>query len=100
MGLRTFGITRAVLRGGVVNSQNISPALLRELYQVGNRTGHYRAFLNLLRNAASWEDATVAYGASDVPVLLIWGDQDWARPSERAHDQALLPRDSVQMVTV
>jgi hypothetical protein len=29
---------------------------------VGNRPGHYRAFLSLLRNASSWETATKDYG--------------------------------------
>jgi pimeloyl-ACP methyl ester carboxylesterase len=24
-------------------------------------------------------------------VLLIWGDKDWARPSEREHDRTLIP---------
>jgi pimeloyl-ACP methyl ester carboxylesterase len=33
-----------------------------------------------------------------VHVLLIWGDQDWARPDERERDRALIP--GVQMTTV
>jgi pimeloyl-ACP methyl ester carboxylesterase len=51
--------------------------------------------LSLLRNAASWEAASKAYGRIDVPVLLIWGDRDWARPSEREHDRALIPNAQV-----
>jgi pimeloyl-ACP methyl ester carboxylesterase len=98
MRLRTFGIIKAVLRGGVVNPQSISSALLRELYLVGNRRGYSRAFLSLLRTAESWEDATADYHAVAVPVLLIWGDRDWARPTEREHDRDLLP--GVQMVMV
>jgi pimeloyl-ACP methyl ester carboxylesterase len=98
MRLRTFGVIRAVLQGGVATPASISPALLRELYMVGNRKGHYRAFLSLLRHAASWEYATTVYGNSDVPILLIWGDRDWASPTEREHDRKLLP--GVQMVTV
>src|SRR3990170_4271533 len=84
MRLRNFLIMRAVLRGGVAEAKSIPPALLREMYLVGNRPGHYRAFLSLLRNAASWETATKDYGRIEIPVLLIWGDRDWARPSERA----------------
>ena len=68
------------------------------MYLVGNRPGHYRAFLSLLRNAESWETATKDYGRIDIPVLLIWGDRDWARPSEREHDRKLIP--SVQMTTL
>jgi pimeloyl-ACP methyl ester carboxylesterase len=33
-----------------------------------------------------------------VKVLLIWGDQDWARPDEREQDRALIP--GVRMTTV
>jgi len=98
MRLRNFLIMRAVLRGGVAEAKSIPPALLKEMYLVGNRPGHYRAFLSLLRNAASWETATKDYGRIDIPVLLIWGDKDWARPSEREHDRKLIP--SVQMTTL
>jgi pimeloyl-ACP methyl ester carboxylesterase len=97
MRLRNFLIMRAVLRGGVAAAKSIPPALLKEMYLVGNRPGHYRAFLSLLRNAASWETATKDYGRIDIPVLLIWGDRDWARPSEREHDGKLIP--GVQMTT-
>ena len=51
MRLRNFIITKAVLQGGVVNPESIPPELLEEMYRVGNRTGHYRAFISLLRNA-------------------------------------------------
>ena len=32
------------------------------------------------------------------PVLLVWGAQDWARPSEREHDRTLIP--SADMTTI
>jgi pimeloyl-ACP methyl ester carboxylesterase len=98
MRLRNFIIMKAVLLGGVANPESIPPALLREMYQVGNRRGHYRAFISLLRNAASWEAATEAYANIAVPVCLIWGDRDWARPGEREHDRNLIP--GAQVATV
>jgi pimeloyl-ACP methyl ester carboxylesterase len=98
MRLRNFLIMRAVLRGGVAEAKSIPPALLKEMYLVGNRPGHYRAFLSLLRNSASWEAATKDYGRIDIPVLLLWGDRDWARPSEREHDCKLIP--GAQMTTI
>ncbi len=97
MRLRNFLIMKAVLQGGVANPKSIPPALLKEMYEVGNRPGHYRAFISLLRNAASWEAATEVYGHINVPVRLIWGDKDWARSSEREHDRSLLA--GAQMVT-
>ncbi len=98
MRLRNSFIMSSILRGGVADADSISPALMKEMYRVGNRPRHYRAFLSLLRNAASWEDATKEYGRIDVPVLLIWGDRDWARPSEREHDRTLIP--NAQMTTL
>src|SRR6516225_4189145 len=98
MRLRNFLIMKAVLQGGVVNPRSIRPALLKEMYVVGNRHGHYRAFINLLRNAGSWEAATKVYGNIDVPVHLIWGDKDWSRSGDREHDRDLIP--GVQMTTV
>ncbi len=98
MRLRNFLIMKSVLNGGVADAKNIPPALLKEMYLVGNRPGHYRAFLSLLRNAESWEMATKDYGRIEIPVLLIWGDRDWARPPEREHDRKLIP--GVNMMTL
>jgi pimeloyl-ACP methyl ester carboxylesterase len=98
MRLRNFVIMKAVYQGGVVNPKSIPAQLLKEMYAVGNRSGHYRAFMSLLRNAASWEAATQVYGNINVPVFLIWGDKDWSKPSEREHDRSLIP--GVHVATV
>ena len=52
----------------------------------------------MLRNGASWEAAAKDYRRIEIPVLLVWGDHDWARKEVREHDRALIP--SVEMVTV
>ena len=98
MRLRNFVIMRAVLQGGVANRESIPPALLKEMYRVGNRPGNYRAFIRLLRQSASWEAATGSYKHINLPVHLVWGDKDWARPGEREHDSSLIPM--AQMETV
>jgi pimeloyl-ACP methyl ester carboxylesterase len=98
MRLRNFIIMKAVLQGGVVNPESIPPTLLKEMYEVSNRPGHYLAFISLLRNAASWEAATEAYGNISVPVRLVWGAEDWAKPDEREHDRSLIP--GAEIVTV
>jgi len=98
MRLRNAFIMSAVLRGGVADAASIPPALGQEMYLVGNRPGHYRAFLSLLRNSASWEKAAKDYGRIQVPVLLVWGDRDWATPSEREHDRKLIP--GAEMITL
>lgn len=98
MRLRQFFIMKSVLNGGVADPERISPELLKEMYLVGNRRGHYRAFLNLLRNAETWETATKAYSNIRIPVLLLWGDRDWSRTDEREHDRQIVP--GARMATV
>lgn len=98
MRLRNFMVVKSVLRGGVSDPKSISPELMVEMFEVGNRPGHYRAFLSLLRNSQSWVEATKDYGQIKIPVLLIWGSEDWARPHERKHDSDLVP--GAKMVTV
>ena len=98
MRLRNFAIMRAVLQGGVANRESIPPALLKEMYRVGNRPGHYRAFIRLLRESASWEAAIISYKNINVPVHLVWGNKDWAKPGEREHDRSLIPRAQMEIV--
>lgn len=98
MRLRNFIIMKAVLRGGVADPRSISRQLLKEMYRVGNRRGHYRAFVRLLRNSPSWEAARQLYGNIRVPVSVIWGDRDWSTPRERESDNKLIP--AARVVTV
>ena len=98
MRLRNFFIMKNVLEGGVSNPRSIPPPLLKEMYLAGNRKGHYRAFISLLRNAGSWQMATKDYARIRIPVLFLWGSQDWARPDEREQDRLLVP--GAEMVTI
>lgn len=91
MRLRNFLIIKDILKGGVAQSTAIPTELLKEMYLVGNRRGHYRAFLSLLRNSESWERAKKVYANINVPALLIWGDQDWSTSQEREEDERLVP---------
>lgn len=98
MRIRNYMIMKAVFRGGVADPASIPPELLKEMYLVGARPGHYRAFLSLIRNGESWEAATEGYGRIEVPVLLLWGDEDWSKPAERTHDAGLIP--NAQVTTI
>lgn len=91
MRTRRFFVMKSILDGGVADPDHIPPELLTEMYLLGNRRGHYRAFLSLLRNAESWETARKAYSNIKIPVLLLWGDRDWSRPDEREHDRQIVP---------
>lgn len=98
MRLRNFFIMKNVLEGGVSDPRSIPPRLLKEMYLSGNRKGHYRAFISLLRNAGSWQAATKDYARIRIPVLFLWGDKDWATPDERERDRQLVQ--GAEMVTV
>ena len=93
-----FTVAQAVRRGGVANAESIPQELPKEVYEVGNRRGHYRAFVTLLHNTPNWEAATKVYGEINVPVLLVWGDKDWSTLEERERDHSRIP--SAEVVTV
>ncbi|HWP00081.1 MAG TPA: alpha/beta hydrolase [Methylococcus sp.] len=98
MRLRNVYIIRNILEGGVADPRSIPPSLLKEIHLTGNRKGHYRAFLKLLRNAESWQAATRDYPYIGIPILFLWGEQDWAKPDERERDHRLVP--GAEVVTV
>ena len=98
MRLRNFNIMKAVLSGGVSDPASIPADLMKEMYVVGNRRGHYRAFLKLLRNSSSWERARSEYGNINVPTFIMWGAEDWSLAEERRYDESLIP--GVQSVTI
>lgn len=81
--LRQYRIFQKVMKGGVARKGALPPTLLREMYEVGNRPGHYRAFMSLVSYWPEWEKARAEYNQIDVPVLLVYGDHDWSHPDER-----------------
>src|SRR5262249_8966678 len=89
--LRLYPIVKVVLDGGGVGPSRLPPDLARELYAVGNRAGHYRAFMALIHEWPSWEAGRAEYGKIQVPVLLVYGDHDWSHPNEREAEVKLVP---------
>ena len=83
MRLRNSMVMRKVLEGGVVNPSALPTPFTDEVTRVGDRPGHYQAFLNLVRHLPLWRKAHAVYGRIKVPVLLVYGDRDWAREAER-----------------
>ena len=57
MRLRNRLIEGAVLAGGVTDRRALPSALLEEVFVVGERPGHYQAFLNLIRHTPLWPAA-------------------------------------------
>jgi pimeloyl-ACP methyl ester carboxylesterase len=98
MRLRNRFVSDAIMSGGVANADALSPELRAELYEVGERRGHYQAFLNLLAHEQRWSEARSLYAQIRVPTLLIYGEQDWAPVAERERTGGLIT--GVVMTTV
>ena len=88
---RQYSVFKRIMEGGVFHKDALPQALLREMYEVGNRPYHYRAFISLVAHWAEWEKARPEYNQIDVPVLLVYGDHDWSRPEEREANQQAIP---------
>ena len=98
MRLRNAPVLRKVLEGGVVTPSALPAAFSDEVIRVGDRPGHWQAFLNLIRHLPLWREVHVAYGRIRVPVLLVYGDHDWSRAHEREATLQAIP--GARMVTV
>jgi pimeloyl-ACP methyl ester carboxylesterase len=96
--LRQYPIVKLVFEGGVYRKQALPAALARELYQVGNRPGHYRALMSLVHEWPTWEQARAEYRHIDRPVLLLYGDHDWSRVAEREADRQAIPRATLRVI--
>ncbi len=92
MRMRQLPIELRIFRGCVTRDDSIPPALVREMYQVGNRRGHNRAFRSLLSHAAGWEQARKEYARIEKPVFLIYAERDWSLPGERGGRPSRHPR--------
>lgn len=91
MRLRNRAVEGKIMEGGVSRPNALPNQFLEELFTVGERPGHYRAFLNLIRHSRLWSEAHEVYGRVDVPVLLVYADDDWSRPAEQEETLAAIP---------
>jgi pimeloyl-ACP methyl ester carboxylesterase len=87
----TKGILRRVLEGGLHHPPALPAELVEKLARCGALPGHARAFRSLCLEWRSWIDARAAYGAIDLPVTLVYGDDDWSRPAEREANAHAIP---------
>jgi pimeloyl-ACP methyl ester carboxylesterase len=90
--LRAYPIFVQVMRGGVVDKKSLPKQLMTEMNEVGNRPGHYQAFMSLIKHFPKWEQAREQYNNIKIPVLLLYGDNDWSTSDERAEENSLVPQ--------
>src|SRR5262249_5979918 len=91
MRLRNRYVSDRIFEGGLASPDALREELAREFYKVGARPGHNRAFLSLLAHERLWPKARDEYASIKVPVLLIYGEHDWAPPVERERTRSLIP---------
>ena len=91
MRLRNKIVSGKIMAGGVVSADALSPELGADLYESGERRGHYQAFLSLLSHERQWSSARNLYPKIRVPTLLIYGEQDWAPAAQREQTEGLIP---------
>jgi pimeloyl-ACP methyl ester carboxylesterase len=96
--IRWPGIFAEVIKGSVHHPERLDPALVRHIHDVGNRPGHCEAFISLIRNFPAWEALRGRYKAIGIPVLLVYGSEDWSHDDEREAVARLIPK--AELVTV
>ena len=87
----TKSLLRLVLAGGLHDRHNLPPALADEIARCGRLPGHARAFRSLCLQWRSWLSARAQYGQINVPVTLVYGNDDWSHPAERDANAREIP---------
>jgi pimeloyl-ACP methyl ester carboxylesterase len=98
MRLRNPLVEGRILDGGMANPDAVPRSFRHEMFIVGERPGHYRAFLTLIRHMPLWQKTHAVYGRIQVPVLLVYGDHDWSRDAERQQTLREIPGARLVMV--
>jgi pimeloyl-ACP methyl ester carboxylesterase len=86
----TKDILRKVMEGGVVDPRHLPRGLIEELQDCGKLPGHARALRSLVRSSRTWIDARIAYAAAELPITLVYGDDDWSLPQDRQANRRAL----------
>ncbi|MCQ9179621.1 alpha/beta fold hydrolase [Streptomyces sp. IBSBF 2953] len=82
---------RAILRGGLGDKSALREDYVDELLRVGGRPGYPTVARAVYRALPSLVAARSRYSGVKAPVHLVYGEQDWSRPSDREADRKLLP---------
>ena len=98
MRLRNKMVEKMIMQGGVANNDSLPEEFLKQIWDTGVRKGHYRGFINLIRNAHKWEEARREYGQIKAPILLIYGEKDWSRENERKRNIDDIPGATFEIV--
>jgi pimeloyl-ACP methyl ester carboxylesterase len=84
-------IMAGILRGGLHEPSRMPDDYLDELNQVGHRPGYPAVARGIYRNLDSLIASRARYADISVPVTLVYGDNDWSRPSDRQANVTSVP---------
>ena len=84
-------VLRRILQGGVGDKTAFREDYLDELLRSGRRPGFPTVARALYRNMPSLIAARSRYPEVKAPVHLVYGENDWSRPSDREANRKLLP---------
>ena len=76
-------ILKGILGGGLHDPSQLPDHYLDELRRVGRRPGYPTVSRGIYRNLESLIAARGRYGRINAPVTLVYGEEDWSRPSDR-----------------
>jgi pimeloyl-ACP methyl ester carboxylesterase len=82
-GLDNRQVFKGVMDGGLHDPSQLPDHYLDELRRVGRRPGYPTVARAIYRNLESLIAARERYARINVPVTLVYGDEDWSRPSDR-----------------
>jgi pimeloyl-ACP methyl ester carboxylesterase len=84
-------LKRVLGDGGLHDPRRLPDHYLDELRRVGRRPGYPTVARAIYRNLESLIAARKRYPDINAPVTLVYGDEDWSRPSDRQADIDAVP---------
>ena len=88
-------ILGGIMRGGFYDPKKLPKDFVLEQLRSAKRSGYATADTSYFRALPSYIAARHLYPRINVPVTLVYGDQDWSKPEERAAVARLVPGSKV-----
>jgi pimeloyl-ACP methyl ester carboxylesterase len=90
-------IEKIIFQGGVTRNDALTDGFIDLMHRAGEQRGRYRGFISLFRNGKQWEAARDEYKNINIPVKVVYGDQDWSNEDERQRTINAIP-DSTSVI--
>jgi pimeloyl-ACP methyl ester carboxylesterase len=88
----TRGMLSLVMAGGLHDRKRLPQELVDAMHRCGLLPGHPRAFRSLSQQWRTWIAAREKYRSIELPVTLVYGEEDWSLPAERDANAEAIPR--------